>query len=188
MSAPLAYTVHPGGRIPDGPAQQILAQWLPANGINPSLVAAHSPITVLPVPYASSDGEGPWMIQVIVFDQFHVDHTGAKEHNMITGQPVTFQRTVPLRVPFPTDPTTDGEDHGQAGRETAEQAAEVEVRDARQEGVPDRYEGQGPERPGQGEPVRNEGAAEEGPGRGDEAVSEPEEDRQEVRQEEVGAR
>lgn len=125
MSAPLAYTVHPGGRLPDGPTQQALAQWLPANGINPNLVSADAPITVLPVPYQSPDADGPWMIQVIVFHQVHVDHTGATEQNLITLRPVAFQRTVPLRIPFPDAPAPEaGED---ASTEPAPEQQEEEA-------------------------------------------------------------
>ena len=183
--APLAYTVHPGGRLPSGEEQQVLAAWLPANGINPNLVAAYSPITVLPIPHGQGPDGDPWLIQVIVFEQIHVDHLGASEHNLITGQPIKFQRTVPLQVPypFPTEPATDGEDHGQADREAAQQAAQDEVRDAREAGVSDRHQGQSPQRAGEGGPARDAGTAEEGPGRGDEAVSGPEEDQPE----EVGA-
>lgn len=182
MSAPLAYTVHPGGRPPNGQEQQVLARWLPANSINPGLVSAEHPITVLPVPYEGT-GDGPWMIQVIVFQQIHVDHTGATDYNLITGRKVTFQRTVPLRVPFPTAPVTDGEEHGQTDGQAAQEAPEELVRHQGEAGVPDRHEGEGEERPGQGEDARNKGTAEGGSGRGDEALSEPEEDREE----EVGA-
>lgn len=185
MSAPLAYTIHPGGCVPDGAAQQIIAEWLPANGVNPNLVSADDPITVLPVPYGGAEDGAPWMIQVIVFSQFHVDHTGAKERNLITRRPVTFQRTVPLRVPFPTAPVTDGEDRGQTDREAAQQDPQVEVRDAGEEGVSDRHKGKSPQRAGQGEPVRNEGTAEEGSGRRYQALSEPEEDRRQPEEEEV---
>lgn len=100
--APLAYTVHPGGRTIAPEQQQALARWLPANGINPNLVSVAAPITVLPVPHGQGPDGDPWLIQVIVFRQFHVDHTGVNEHNLITGEPVAFQRTVPLQVPYPT--------------------------------------------------------------------------------------
>lgn len=182
--APIAEIIHPGGHAPTGWKQQALAEWLPANGINPNVVSADAPILVVPIPLPPSGNEGPWMIRVIVFEQYYVGEIGAKETNMITGRAVTFQRTVPLRFPFPTDPTTGGEDHGQADLQAAQQAPEEQVRDARQEGVPD--PGQGPREssaiPGQA--ARDEGTAEEGPGRSDEAVSEPQEDRT---QEEVGA-
>ncbi|MEU5323003.1 hypothetical protein AB0G67_40565 [Streptomyces sp. NPDC021056] len=183
--APIAEIIHPGGHAPTGWKQQALAEWLPANGINPGVVSADAPILVVPIPLPPSGDEGPWMIRVIVFEQYYVGEIGAKETNMLSGRAVTFQRTVPLRFPFPTDPTTGGEDHGQADLQAAQQAPEEQVRDARQEGLPDRHEGQGEERPGESEPARHEGAAEEGEGRSHEAVPEPEEDRSE---EEVGAR
>ncbi|MGW2384409.1 hypothetical protein [Streptomyces sp. NPDC001658] len=101
-TAPIAQTIHPGGSIPDPDRQDVLGPWLRANGINPRSVAAVEPITVLPVPH-EADG-GNWMIQVIVFSQFHELPDGTHDQNLITRQPVKFQRTVPLRVPFPTDP------------------------------------------------------------------------------------
>jgi hypothetical protein len=104
--APIAYAVHPGGDIPTGKNQQTLAAWLTANGINPNLVAASHPITVLPIPYEATDN-GPWMVQVIVFHQFYMRDDGTKDHNLITRQPVTFQRTVPLRALFPTAPADE---------------------------------------------------------------------------------
>ena len=176
-SAPLAYTVHPGGRAPTGQEQQVLAQWLPANGINPNLVSAEHPITVLPIPLEGT-GDGPWMIQVIVFQQIHVDHTGAADYNLIIGGKVAFQRTVPLRVPFPTAPATDGEDHGQAHRQAAQEAPEEGLRPAGQAGVSDPGQGARPGGPVEGETARNEGAAEEGPSCGDQAIPQPEEDGQ----------
>lgn len=185
MNAPLAYTVHPGGRPPTDQVRELLTRWLPANGINPNLVCAADPIHVLPVPYPSGDGEGPWMVQVIVFHQQFEGPTGAPELDMITGRQVKFQRTVPLRVPFPTESLTDGEDHGQADRQAAQETPQDVVRHQEQEGVPDRHEGESDQRPGQGQDPWNEGTAKGSPGRGDEAVPEPEEDRP---QEEVGAR
>ena len=144
-------------------------------------MSVEHPVTVLPVPY-EGNGDGPWMIQVIVFEQIHTDHTGAPDYNLITGRKVTFQRTVPLRVPFPTA-ASDGEDHGEADREEAEAPTEDIVRDQGEAGVSDRHQGEGEECPGQGEAARNEGAAEGRSVRSDEAVSESEEDQQE----EVGA-
>ena len=117
--APLAYTVHPGGRAPSAEEQQRLAAWLPANGINPTLVSVAAPITVLPIPHGDGPDGGPWLIQVIVFDQVHVDHTGASDHNLITGRPVTFQRTVPVRVAFPTDSAEQDEAEGESAPEPA---------------------------------------------------------------------
>jgi len=181
--APIAQAVHSGG-VPAGPKQQTLAAWLTANGINPNLVAAADPILVLPIPYEATDDDGPWMVQVIVFSQFYMRDDGTKEHNLLTRQPVTFQRTVPLRAPFPTETTTDGEDHGQTDRQAAQEAPQELIRDPQQAQVSDPRQGPRPERPGEGQAVRNEGAAEESPRRRDEAVPQPEEDRQE----EVGAR
>lgn len=103
--APLAYTVHPGGAVPAGWKQKALAAWLPANGINPNLVAAGEAIRVMPIPVGSSDG-GPMMVQVIVFSQLHVDQAGEPEYNLISGTTIRFQRTVPLQSHFPQDPAT----------------------------------------------------------------------------------
>lgn len=130
MSAPLAYTVHPGGRAPSAEEQQVLAAWLPANGINPNLVSIAAPITVLPVPHGQGPDGDPWLIQVIVFEQIHVDHLGASDHNLITGRPVTFQRTVPLQMAYPT-----------ATAEEANEAAPAEETPAPQQQTADEQEG-----------------------------------------------
>jgi hypothetical protein len=125
--APLAYAVHPGGDIPTGQNQQTIAAWMTANGINPNLVAAVNPITVLPIPYEDQgDGEGPWLVQMIVFSQFYMREDGTKDHNHLTRQPVTFQRTVPLRVPFPAAPMAEDspEDSNQALLESEEDQQE----------------------------------------------------------------
>jgi len=195
--APIAYTVHPGGRAVSPEQQQALARWLPANGINPNLVSVAAPVTVLPVPHGQGPDGQSWLIQVIVFEQFHVDHTGVNEHNLITGQPVTFQRTVPLQVPypFPTAPTTDGEDHGQEVEPVEEgqrppqhqggpqEDERQELRPAEAEALQDRRSAARAERPRKGSAERIEDHAEEDPREGHQAVSQPEEDQPE----EVGA-
>ncbi|MCI3279095.1 hypothetical protein [Streptomyces cylindrosporus] len=133
--APLAYTVHPGGPLASEELQHALTQWLRANGINPSLVSVDAPISVLPLPHPGPDGQ-TWLIQVIVLEQFHIDHLGAKEINLITGRPVTFQRTIPLTVPFPNQPAT-GAEHQTDGGPAGSQSAADEGLDQQGEAVAD---------------------------------------------------
>lgn len=184
---PDAETIHGGYGIPYGPRLQRIQKWLKDNGIDPLQVASHRPVYVLAVQDGTIQGGVPWMVDVIVFHQYYENAAGYREQNFITRESVMFQRTVPLIVPFPADLTPDDEgiSDGKADGQTAQQAPEVEVRDAREAGVSDRHEGQGEERAGEGVAARNEGAAEEGSGRGHQAVSEPEEDRREP-EEEVG--
>lgn len=172
-----AHTVHPGNGVPPDSRRARINAWLEANGINPCHVVADRPIYVLAVANGTIQGGVPWLVDVIVFHQYYEHPDGTRELNFITREAVSFQRTVPLQTPFPTDATTDDEGarDGEADQQAAEEAAEVQVRAAREEGVPRGHEGQGQERAGKGEPTRNEGAAEEGTRRGDEAVPEPEE-------------
>lgn len=106
MTAPIAYTVHDGHGVPPAWRRKLIAAWLTANDINPDDVAAFHPVSVLTVPFrpaeTADDGE-PWLVQVIVLHQYYTRPDGAKEPNLITRRPVTFQRTVPLKVPFPAD-------------------------------------------------------------------------------------
>ena len=117
MTAPIALTIHPGGGPPPTWRRSLIAEWLTANGINPTHVAADDPITVLTVPFRppDADSEDPWLIQVIVFRQYYANAEGTYEQNLISRKAVTFQRTVPLTVPFPGEPTTtaEGTGHGQ---------------------------------------------------------------------------
>ncbi|MFI8792561.1 hypothetical protein [Streptomyces sp. NPDC055105] len=185
MSAdPIAVTVHNGRGVPPAWHRDLIAAWLTANGIDPADVHAEAPIRVITVPYTPSSDDGSWYLKVIVFTQLYVNADGAKEVNFLTHEPVAFQRTVPVRTPFPADPTADGEAHGQADRQAAQEAAQVIVRDQEQAGVSPGFEGQGSQRPRSSESARNEGAEEGGSSRGHQALSEPEEDR---RQEEVEA-
>jgi hypothetical protein len=183
--APIAQTIHPGNGVPAGWRRELIAEWMTANGVDADNVSADHPITVLTVPYRNStaDGEGPWLIQVIAFTQYYRRPDGTREHDLISQRPVSFQRTVPLTVPFPTDPKTDGEDRGQADRQAAQEAPEVQVRPAGEAPVSDRYEIKGQERTGEGRAKRIEGHPEDHPRQGHQALSEPEEDR---REEEVG--
>lgn len=106
--APIAQRIHEGHGLPPAWRRKLIAEWLAAHDINPEHVSANEPITVLTVPDRPPvDGEGPWPIQVIAFHQMYVRPDGAREVNFLTCKPVTFQRTVPLRVPFPASPTTD---------------------------------------------------------------------------------
>ncbi|MER6092448.1 hypothetical protein [Streptomyces bluensis] len=173
---PDAQTVHPGHGIPHEDLRQRICTWLKANGINPEDVVATRPVYVLAVPNGTIQGGLPWLIDVIVFHQFYRRSDGCIERDFINREAAMFQRTVPLTVPFPTDPTTDGEDHGQADSKAAQQAPQVQVRPAPEAGVSAGHQGEGEERPGQGVATRDEGTAEEGSGRGHEALSEPEED------------
>lgn len=173
-----AQTMHPGHGVPSEPTRRRINAWLVANGIDPRLVLAERPIYVLAVANGTIQGGLPWLIDVIVFHQYFEHPDGTRELNFITREAVSFQRTVPLQIPFPTDPATDdeGAHDGEADEQAAEEAAEVEVRAARQAGVSRGHEGQGQERAGQGQSTRIEGAAEEGTRRGHEAIPEPEED------------
>ncbi|MFF1358753.1 hypothetical protein [Streptomyces sp. NPDC058297] len=184
MSDPIAVTVHNGRGVPPAWRRDLIAEWLTANGIDPADVHAEAPISILTVPYTPSSEDGSWFLKVIVFTQLYVNADGAKEINFLTHEPVAFQRTVPLRTPFPADPTTDGEAHGQADSQAAQEAPEEVVRPARQAPLSDRYEGQSQERPREGSAERIEVDPEDHPSEGHKAVPEPEEDR---RQEEVEA-
>lgn len=111
MTAPVAQTVHPGNGVPPEWRRSLIAEWLTANGINPEDVSADDPITILAVPHAPAAPDG-WLLQVIVFTQYHRSAEGAHEQNLITRRLVSFQRTVPLKVPFPPEPSTGDEDRG----------------------------------------------------------------------------
>lgn len=181
MTAPIAFTVHDGHGNPPAWRRKLIAAWLTANDVNPDLVSAAHPVSVLTVPFQPADateGEGPWLIQVIVLHQYYVRGSGAKEQNLITRTPVTFQRTVPLKVPFPADSTIaeEGPRHGEADRQAAQEATQEQVRPAREEGVSHPRQGARQGGPLEGEAARDEGAAEEGPRRGHQAVPQPEED------------
>ena len=192
MTAPIAFTVHDGHGNPPAWRRKLIAAWLTSNDINPDLVSAAHPVSVLTVPFRPADateGQGPWLIQVIVLHQYYVRESSAKEQNLITRAPVTFQRTVPLKVPFPADSTIaeEGPRHGEADRQAAQEATQEQVRPARNAPVPDRYESAGQERARQGRAERVEGAAEDHSRSGDEAVAQLEEDRRRP-EEEVGDR
>lgn len=181
-----AQTVHPGYGRPSETTRRRINAWLEANGIDPRLVLADRPIYVLAVANGTIQGGLPWLIDVVVFHQYFEHPDGTRELNFITREAVSFQRTVPLQVPFPTDTATDdeGAHDGEADQQAAEEAAEVQVRAAREEGVSRGHEGESEERVGQGESARNEGPAEEGSRRRDQAVPQPEEVRR--AEEEVG--
>jgi hypothetical protein len=181
--APIALTAHDGrSQMPEW-RQRLLGDWLTANRTNPGQISSEHPIQVLTVPYEPPDGGTGWLIQIIVFHQFYVGPDGAREQDLLTRKLVTFQRTVPLIVPFPTAPATDGEDHGQADGQAPQEAAEEVVRPPREAQIPHTGQGSCEERTGEGSTERIEGNPEENPGQGHQAVPEPEEDRQE----EVGA-
>lgn len=168
MIRPQAQMIHHGPGIPADPLRQRICDWLTANGINPSRVKPE-PIYVLTIPHPNStiNGGQPHLIDVIVFTQYY-DADGRREMNLLTKDAVTFQRTVPLQVPFPTDPTTDGEADGEGqevepveegqrspehegGPEADEQQA---VRPAEAEEVQDRRPGPREERTGEGVAAR----------------------------------
>ena len=181
MNGPIAYTVHDGHGTPPAWRRQLIAAWLTANDIDPGLVSASHPVSVLTVPFrteqTAGDGE-PWMIQVIVLHQYYARADGVKEQNLITRKPVTFQRTVPLKVPFPADPTADeGARHGEAEGQAAQEAPEVQVRPARSAPLSHRHQGTGQERTREGLAERIEGNSEDHPRQGHQAVAQPEEDR-----------
>ncbi|MFF1574840.1 hypothetical protein ACFVWR_19035, partial [Leifsonia sp. NPDC058292] len=137
MTDPVAQTVHPGGGVPPGWRRDLIQDWLTANEIDPAAVYADAPILILTFPYQPNRDGGPWFIQVIAFTQLYVNADGAKEYDFLTGGPVRFQRTVPLKTPFPADPTPgdEGTRDGQADRQAAQEAPQEVVRPAREEGV-----------------------------------------------------
>lgn len=179
----IAQTIHDGsGRLP-GWRRELIAEWLTAHGIRPKDVSADHPILILNMPYRDQSDEpsteGQWAIQVVSFVQYIRNEEDDIAAHPGTGRPLTIQRTVPLQHAFPTDPTTDGEDHGEADREEAEQAAEEGFRDAQQAKISHNGQGSCSERVGQGVGSRNEGAEEGRSSSRDEAVPEPEEDKPE---------
>lgn len=180
MKPPDAQSVHIGHGLPDWPRLKRIQEWLKENGIDPRLVAVNRPVYVLPVPNGTIEGGVPWLIDVIIFHEYYENPDGHREQNFITNEAVMFQRTVPLQVPFPADPATadEGTSHGEADRQAAQKAPEVQVRPSRSTPVPDRHKGQISQRPGSGSSERIEGDSEDHPSQGDQAVPEPEEDRQ----------
>lgn len=104
-NAPIALRIHDGtGSLPEE-AQPLIVKWLRANRINPDQVSITHPVTVLTVPYgAGVEDDTDWLMQIIVFHQFYVGPDGDREMDLLTRQPVCFQRTVPLAVAFPTPP------------------------------------------------------------------------------------
>lgn len=177
----MAYTVHDGHSTPPAWRQKLIAAWLTANDIDPDVVSAAHPVTVLTVPFRPADNPDgpPWLIQVIVLHQYYVRLDGAKETDLIARRPVTFQRTVPLKVPFPADtaPGDEGATRGQADQQAAQEAPQEVIRPARSAPLPDRHKGEGSERTGEGSAERIEVDAEDHPRPRHEAVPEPEEDR-----------
>ncbi|MFD5848280.1 hypothetical protein [Streptomyces chartreusis] len=173
--APIAQTIHDGNGIPPEWRRQMIVEWLKANGIDHARVAVNEPVLVLSLPHLPTEEDGPWLIQVILFTEHYVNPAGAKEQNLLTRRIVSFQRTVPLQHAFPTDPTTDGEDHGEADRQAAEEAPQDGVRDQEQAGVPHPRQGARQGGPVQGPAARNEGAAEGCSSSRHEALPQPEE-------------
>jgi hypothetical protein len=192
----MAYTVHDGHGTPPTWRQKLIAAWLTANDVDPNVVSAAHPVTVLMVPFRPADEPDgpPWMIQVIVLHQYYVRADGAKETDLILRRPVVFQRTVPLKVPFPAD-TPPGDEGAARGEEPQVQPVEEDqrppqhqertqgdeqqaIRPAQAEEVPHRRSGARPQRPGEGVGSRIAGA-EEGRSKGRGAqVPEPQEKRQ----------
>lgn len=109
---PDAQTVHPGHAVPDQDLRQRICAWLESNGITPGDVVASRPVYVLAVANGTIQGCLPLLIDVIVFHEFYRNADGARERNFINGDAVMFQRTVPLQVPFPTDPATEDDQEG----------------------------------------------------------------------------
>ena len=189
MTAPIAFTVHDGHGNPPAWRRKLIAAWLTSNDVNPDLVSAAHPVSVLTVPFRPADateGEGPWLIQVIVLHQYYVRGSGAKEQNLITRAPVTFQRTVPLKVPFPADSTIaeEGPRHGEADRQAAQETPEVRLRPSRETQVPHTGQGACEERVVPGRTERIEGDSKEDPRQGHPQVPQLEEDRRQAPQEE----
>ena len=178
---PTAYTVHDGNsRLPEW-RRKLIAAWLTANDIAPADVSADHSISILTVPFRppeTADDGGPWLVQVIVLNQYFTGADGAKEQNLLTHKVVTFQRTVPLKTPFPADPAKNGEDHGETDRQAAQEPPEVEVRPAWQAPLSDRHQGSSSECAGPRSTDRSDEHPEDHPREGHEALAQPEEDRQ----------
>lgn len=183
-----AYTVHDGAGPPPKWRRQIIAEWLTAHHIRPKDVSADHPILILNMPHreqADQPDQGQWTIQVISFVQYIRNEEDNIAAHPETGRPLTIQRTVPLQHAFPTDTTTDGEDHGEADSEEAQQAVEEVLRDPQQAQIPHSRQSTRKECSGQGVGPWNEGTEEGGSSSGDQAVSQPEEVRRGT-EEEVG--
>jgi hypothetical protein len=189
-----AQTVHPGHGVPVESTRRRINTWLEANGIDPRLVLAERPIYVLAVANGTIQGGLPWLIDVIVFHQYYEHPDGTRELDFITHEAVSFQRTVPLRVPFPTDPTT-GDEGASDGKEQKVEAAEEDERSPQHQGGPEEDEQQElrpaeaeevsnrrprpcQERTDQGSSERIEEHPEDDPSEGHQALPQPEEDRQ----------
>lgn len=176
---PIAYAVHDGSGMPPEWRRQLIAAWLTANDVDPADVSPHHPISILTVPFRSEDaaGGGPWLIQVIYLTQYFTGDGGKKEQNLITRKPVTFPRTVPLKVTFPPASITaaEGTTHGEAEGQAAQEAPQEVVRPAREAEVPHTGQGACEERSVQGSAERIEGHPEEDPRQGHEEVPQPEE-------------
>jgi hypothetical protein len=199
VKPPEAQSIHTGHGLPDWPRLKRIQEWLKANGIDPRLVAVHRPVYVLPVPNGTIQGGVPWLIDVIIFHEYYENSDGHRERNFITNEAVMFQRTVPLQVPFPADPTTadEGTGHGQEPQVEAvgedqrtpqhqdrpQEDEQQAVRPAEAEEVQDRRSSSRSERPGEGVGSRIAVAEEGCATGGDGQVPEPEEV---GRQEEVG--
>lgn len=179
MKPPEAQSVHIGHGLPDWPRLKRIQEWLKANGIDPRLVAVNRPVYVLPVQNGTIQGGVPWLIDVIIFHQYYENPDGHRERNSITNEAVMFQRTVPLQVPFPADPTTadEGTGHGEAEQQAAEEAPQEFIRDQEQAGVPDPRQGARESGAFKGPTARNESTEKGRSSSRHQAVPEPEEDR-----------
>ncbi|GHJ34360.1 hypothetical protein TPA0910_87930 [Streptomyces hygroscopicus subsp. sporocinereus] len=102
---------------------------------------AERPIYVLAVANGTIQGGVPWMIDVIVFHQYYEHPDGTRELNFITREAIAFQRTVPLQIPFPTDPTTDDEGASD-GEEQEVRTVEEDERSPQHEDGPEEDEQQ----------------------------------------------
>jgi len=153
VKPPDAQSIHTGPGLPDWPRLKRIQEWLKANGIDPRLVAVSRPVYVLPVQNGTIQGGVPWLIDVIVFHEYYENPGGHREQNMITREAVMYQRTVPLIVPFPAEPTTadEGTRHGE---ESQVEAVEEGQRPPQHEGGPQQDEQQAV-RPAEAEEVSN---------------------------------
>ena len=189
MKPPDAQSIHTGPGLPDWPRLKRIQEWLKLNGIDPRLVAVSRPVYVLPVQNGTIQGGVPWLIDVIVFHEYYENPGGHREQNMITREAVMYQRTVPLIVPFPAEPTTadEGTRHGETDRQATEEAPEDRVRDQEQAGVPDPRQGARESGTFKSPTARNESAEKGRSSSGDQAVPEPQEDRRGPEEEVGGA-
>lgn len=107
MDAHGSHVIHPGGAPPGEPARRRIARWLEANGVDPASVPQEDPLLVLSLPERRRGRTSDtWRVLVIVVNQYVMAAKGRPEVNHLTGQPIKYQRTIPLKVPYEAESST----------------------------------------------------------------------------------